>query len=97
MAMHSSALRDLLTRDQSTQSRELLLQSPDLAAARPTSGLFAALFKAGEPLCTVAFIASTGTSDITCRPREATVLIRALSGEGVLLMPHHPRAPSRTD
>ena len=63
------ALRDLFTGDQSTQSRELLPESSDLAVARTTGGLGAALLKAGEPLGTVALIARTGTSDITCRPR----------------------------
>lgn len=73
------ALRDLFTGDQSTQSRELLPESSDLAVARTTDGLGTALLKAGEPLGTVALIARTGTSDITCRPRQATVPILALS------------------
>ena len=74
------ALRDLFTGDQSTQSRELLPESSDLAVARTTSGLGTVLLIAGEPLGTVALIARTGTSDITCRPREAAVPIFALPG-----------------
>jgi hypothetical protein len=73
MAVLSSALRDLLTGDQSTQGLELLPQPPDLTVAWTTGGHFVALLEAGEPLGTIALIARTGASAITRCSRQATV------------------------